>query len=318
MSNATKTLALVFVGLLVLTGLVQWMSSPSASEAFQRDVIALDTAAVQTLVIDNPSRDAPVRLTRSDGPWRVQSGEGSAYPASAEAVRRALGTLSTLNVNALVTRQESKHARFQVDSTGTTVTALGRDDQNLARLIVGKPTFTGRQQANTYVRPAGEASVYEVESFLPSQLNKDVEEWRDKSVWSLDRTAITQVDFEYPADSAFTMTKSTAQTGTAWTSTGDTLRTGAVGQVINQITDLRASGFAEGGSPDAFGDALHTLRIHLGSGQQKVIRLKPSAENEATYRATATDYPYVFEVRKSTWDRQVLRSRSALLQQGSE
>lgn len=314
MSNATKTLSAVFVGLLVLTGLTEWLGSPSASEAFQRTVVTLDTAEVQTLVVDEPGDTAPIRLSRSADGWTVTRGtDGTPYPASRSAVERALETLSTLQANAVVTRQSSKYARFEVDSTGTAVTAVDADGDALAELVVGRSSFANRRP-NTYVRPVGDPSVYEVGGVLTSRLGKDVEGWREKRVWRLVRRAVTQIDFEYPADSAFSMQRVMADSASAWVSAGDTLRPGTVGQLLDELATLDATGFAENLTPDTFGEARYTLRLHFDGGAQRVLRLRPSDEEaEAGYYATASDYPYVFEVRRSTWDDRVLKSRADLL-----
>lgn len=55
MTNATKTLTVIFVSLLVITGLVKWIGSPSSSQAFQSRLVEVDTAAVNRMVIDRKS-----------------------------------------------------------------------------------------------------------------------------------------------------------------------------------------------------------------------------------------------------------------------
>lgn len=314
MTNATKTLGVLFVGLTALTGLTAWLQGPSASEAFRRTLVALDTAAVQTLIVQPTPDEAPVRLARADAGWTVQRGpDGPAYPADAEAVRRALDALAALRANAVVTRQPEKHARFQVDSTGTWVTARDADGNALAELVLGRMHFAQRRQPNTYVRPAAEPAVYEVEGMLNTRFNNDVEGWRAKRVWSLDRSRITRIELDYPADSAFAIERATTAAGTAWLSRGDTLQTGAVGQLLDELATLDAAGFADDLTPEAFGAAPYLVRLHLDNGTQRAVRLRPAEDDASVYRAVATDYPYVFEVRASTWDRRVLQGRAALL-----
>ncbi len=317
MSNATKTLALAFVGSLALVGLVTWTGGSPASEAFRGTVIALDTADVAALVVQDPDEEAPVRLARAEGGWTVGRGEeGPRYPAEAASVRRALEALGALRASAVVTRQPEKHARFAVDSTGTTVTALDDDGDVLARLVVGRVSFAS-QQPRTYVRPADDPSVFEVEGMLASRLNRDLEAWREKRVWTLDRAALTRIDFAYPADSAFSIERAVGEA--AWVSEGDTLQAGVVGQLVDELAALDAAGFAEDLDPEAFGTARYTLRLHLDGGEARELRLRPAdGEEDTRYLVAASGYPYVFEVRKRTWDNRVLKARSALLREGDE
>jgi len=315
MTNATKTLAALFVGLTVLTGLTAWMEGPAASDAFQRSLVTVDTAAVQALAVRTPEAALSVRLARTaDAGWAVQRGaDGPTYPADAEAVQRALDALGTLRARAVVTRQPEKHARFQVDSTGTIVTALDDEGSALAELTIGRTSFTQRRQPNTYVRPSDAPAVYEVDGLLGTRFNKDVEAWREKRVWTLDRSRIAQVAFKYPADSAFSIERVTTVGGSTWASRGDTLQTAAVGPLLDELARLDATGFVEDQTPDAFGDPLYTLRLGMENGAQRVLRLRPAEDDDNAYWTVASDYPYVFTVRASTWDQRVLNGRSALL-----
>lgn len=312
MSNATKTLAFVFVSTLVLTGLVTWMDGPAASEAFRGTVVTLDTAEVATLVVQDPDEEAPVRLARAEDGWTVSRGEGKPqYPAGAAPVEEALEALRTLRASAVVTRQPERHARFDVDSTGTTVTAFDEDGEALAGLVVGRVSFAN-QQPRTYVRPADDPSVFEVEGLLASRFNRDLEAWRDKRIWTLDRAALTRIDFEYPADSSFSIERVATGAGRAWVSAGDTLKTGQVGQLIDELATLDAVGFAEDLTPEDFGEAIYALRLHFDEGGERVLRLRPAGD-DAWYVVAASGYPYVFEVRQGTWERRVLRARAELL-----
>lgn len=338
MTNATKTLAIVFAGTLVLAFAATWGGGSTSSAAFQSQLLAVDTAQVQAVRIERPGAPT-VRLERSDGQWSVVPADTSAtYPASVPTVRQTLETLSSLEVSTVATRQSEKHPRYGVDTTGTTVSMLGGGGETLGQLIVGRtqiqrPPSSGQSQNPmqrmrrrrgtpiTYVRSPDQPDVYSVERSLGSVVNRSVEDWRDKNIWTVDQSQVQRVDFSYPADSSFTMqrvvqrdtTAGAAASSGTWLSEGDTLATSETSSMLRRLSSPDADGFAEGTSPDALGDPLYTVQIQLADGSSRALHFHSSDSGE-NYLVTADGYPYVARVQAGRWDRLVLQGRSALLQ----
>lgn len=334
MTNATKTLALLFAATLALALATSWSWSTTSSAAFQNELLAVDTSAVQAVQIERSAPSA-IRLERTSDGWAVAPGDTSVtYPASLQSVDQLLSTLPSLEVSAVATRQPDKHPRYGVDSTGTTITMLGDGGEALGSLIVGRTRIRRSQQGQgrspmrrrrrggtpiTYVRSPDRPDVYSIEQSLRSLTSRSVDDWRDKQIWGLTRNDIQRVDFQYPADSSFTITRvsgsDTTSAPDAWVSAGDTLAESQVSSLMNSLTSPRADGFVEDKQPKVLGDAPFTIRLHLSqqSGSPQVLRLRPAPDDQY-YHASAEGYPYVVELRKSTWDRSVLTGRSALLQ----
>jgi len=337
MTNATKTLALFFAATLVLALATTWGGSTPSSAAFQAELLAVDTSAVQAVQIERPSGPS-VRLERTSGDWSVRPSDTSAaYPADAQAVRQALDRLPSLEVAAVATRQPDKHPQYGVDSTGTTVTMLGDGGEALGTLIVGRTRVRRPQSSSggpsrnslrqrqrrgtpvTYVRPPDRPDVYSIEQSLRSVTAQTVEDWRDKTIWGLARSDIRRIDLQYPADSSFTMRRvaasDTAAAPAAWVSAGDTLSQSEVSSMLRVLSSPQADGFAESTAPDDFGKAQYEVRLHLTDGSRRSIRLRP-APDARQYLAVADGLPYVVELQSGSWDRSVLRGRSALLESG--
>lgn len=333
MTNATKTLAIVFAATLALALASTWGGSSSSSAAFQGQLLSVDTSAVQAVRIERSGAPS-VRLEQADGGWSVAPADTTAtYPASSESVNRLFSSLPALEVNAVTTRQPDKHPRYGVDSTGTRVTLLGAGDEPLGNLIVGRtemqrPQSQGRQQnpmqrmrqgtAITYVRQPDRPDVYSVEQSLRSITDRSITDWRDKRLWALDRSAIRQVDFTFPGDSSFTMKRAapsdTAATGApdTWLSAGDTLATTEVSSLLRTLSTPRADGFVENTSPEDFGEAPYKVLVQTADGSRRTLRLRPASGGE-NYVAAADAFPYVVELDKNQWDDAVLQGRSALL-----
>ncbi|MDR8392822.1 DUF4340 domain-containing protein [Aliifodinibius sp. S!AR15-10] len=310
MTNATKSLAIIFVSLLVVTGLVKWTDTSSSSQAFRSTLVEVDQARVNRIVIEAPTQNRTLTLKKEGSSWQVtgkSTEEG--YPADSTSIIRAIEQLNDLSVQAVATRNPQKYTRFKVDSTGTTV-SLYNNENLLSSIIIGAPQIISRQQYNNYVRPVDDEAVYSVEGLLSSTYGKDLEGWRDKAVWDLDDSQISRIDFLFPADSSYSIQRAGDN---EWVSDGDTLSASSVSRVTSRLSSLSASGFVEGVSPSSFGTELYAIQLQLEDGTQKTLRLKLPGEEASSYHAVAGDYPYTFTLSKASFGNSVLKARGELL-----
>lgn len=311
MSNATKSLAIIFAVLVVITGLVKWSSGPAESEALRKGLATFDTTAVDKIVIDRPTNDPSILLTRSKNVWNVEQDreESGVYPAASGKISRAMQELKNMEILAVVSRNESEYPRFKVDSTGTRVSLYDGAEQ-LESVILGAPQMESRRQFNNYVRPADEEAVYTVSGFVSSTFNQDWDAWRNKKVWNLNRQDLQHVEFDYPADSSYTVTKATPN---SWVAGNDTVNTSVMATVVDKLSRLNAKGFEQDVTKETFGEPLYTLRLQLTNGDQKNIELRPNPNNNNEYIGRTDDFPYIFTLDKNSWDNQVLKPRRELL-----
>ncbi|MFH5882794.1 DUF4340 domain-containing protein [Halalkalibaculum sp. DA3122] len=312
MTQATKSLAIIWVVLLVITGLLKWTDTSSSSEAFRTSLVEVDTAMVDRIEIESPTQNRMISLQRENSSWMVgQSAEEVHYPADENAIKRAIEQLNALNIQAVATRDPQKYTRFKVDSTGTKV-SLYDDETLLSSLIIGAPRIISRQQYNNYVRPVEDEAVYAVDRLLSPTFGKDLEGWRNKVVWELEDSQISRIDFLFPADSSYSIQR--AGTGNSWVSEGDTLNSSSVSRITSNLGRLRADGFVKDQAPDQFGNERYAIQVQLQNGSRKTLRLKSLDGEPSSYQAVATDFPYTFTLNKSSFDNSVLRAREDLLE----
>ena len=333
MTNATKTLTLLFAATVALAAVTAWGGGGASSAAFQERLLPVDTSAVQAIRIERSGGPA-VRLRRADTTWVVAPTDTAAtYPADVGAVNQLFAILPSLQVSAVATRQPDNHPRYGVDSTGTRITLLGSGDQPLAALIVGRtrmrrPQSQGRAQNPmkrmqrrrgtpiTYVRTPDRPDVYSVEQSLGSITRRGVDEWRDRQLWAVNRANIQRIDVNLPGDSSFPMQRAApGDTASAvgpwtWVSRGDTLSSSTVSSVLRTLSSPQADGFVTGTTPDALGEPQYRVRLHLRDGSRRTLRLYPPTDG--AYRGVASGFEYVVRLQASTWD-EVLRDRSAYL-----
>lgn len=309
MTNATKSLAGIFVVLLIVTVAMKWLSGSEVSRAFRSNLFQVDIDQVSKLVIDHPGNPTLTMQKTNEG-WQVSKEEGQErYPADATSINGAINKLNNLSVNAVATRNSEKFTRYKVDSTGIKV-ALYNEDEMLSSIYVGAPQRAGRRSLNNYVRLANEDAVYTVEGFLRSTFSKKLEGWRQKRVWDVEQSNILRVDFLYPADSSFTIKKTANQ---QWVSSGDTLSNSKVSLALSTLATPRASGFADGLEKESFGNEEYAVQVEMSGGEHHRLRLKESPADTTKYIGVSPDSPYVFSFQKSTWNDNVLKARSEFL-----
>jgi hypothetical protein len=162
------------------------------------------------------------------------------------------------------------------------------------------------------VRPVGDKTVYAVNGFLGSSFSTKVSSWRDKNVWGLKQKQISGIDFNFPADSSYSIKK---VKGGKWISKGDTLKKSAVNNILYKFSPLRANGFVDSLAVPDFGKKLYAIQLHLSNGAVKTLKIKLSEKDSTAFEATASGYPYVFTLNKSTWKNSALKGRKELLKE---
>lgn len=309
MTNATKTLAIIFAVTSVIALVLHWSSGAQASRAFKSNLVEVDTASVDKMVINHPTKPT-LTLTKTNQQWSVSGQSATSYMADKGQIMSAIARLNNLSVNAVATRNPEKYTRYKVDSTGINV-ALYQENQKLNSIFVGASQRAGRRSLNNYVRLENENAVYTVDGFLRSTFSRDMTSWREKQVWDLDQQNISKVTFTYPADSSYVINRTV---NNKWVASGDTLSGSSVGSVLRDLSDLTADGFANSRSVDQFGNEKYVLQLQLKDGKQYRLQIKESPDNNDEYLAVSKGFPYVFTLQKSQWKDNVLKSRSDLLQ----
>ncbi len=250
-----KILSITFGVLLVLYLVTQFTGGKGNERNFRTDLVAMDTAAVNRIVL-NPKEGEAVTFTEENSAWQVSQGDKTAQ-ADQQAVQSLLGTLLQLEPQRLAARSEEKWNTFEVtDSLGSQVQAYNGKNL-LADVYVGKfslqqmpqqpmqpgmpPMQQQRPKATSYVRLADEAEVYAVDGFLTTSFNRQFNSWRDRNFLQLEKENISRISFQYPADSSFTL----ALTDSIWTIKGTTADSAQTAQYLNQIARLTSSDFAD-------------------------------------------------------------------------
>lgn len=179
--------------LVVLVGLTAWRLSarkaedaPAAKAEIELPKIKSDT--IDALELTAPERGT-VRLVKQGEDWRVA--EPVDAKADQDAVKTALTKLEELELTGVAATKAKNHERLEVDEAkGTRVMAKTGD-------TVVFDGYVGVFQAgNSMLRLNGQEPVATVKGSIRYAFNKQVREWRDRTVTKVEPSDVQRAVFE--------------------------------------------------------------------------------------------------------------------------
>jgi hypothetical protein len=250
-----KFLVGVLIGLAAVFALSRIFRSSQLQSNLRTELLQLDTASVTKLLLYPKSENGKeIELTRAGKSWTVKKENRSANTEQGS-VNNALAAFVKLKPLRLVTKKKEKWNEYSVADSGTYVKIYKGDDV-VANVHIGRIGYNqssdGQFSAGgifTYVRLTNENEVYAVEGFLESSFNRNYNDWRDKSFLRLKKDQITEIQFSYPADSSFLLTKKDKN----WWIGSEQADSLKVNNYLSQLEYKNANSFADdflGGTAD--------------------------------------------------------------------
>jgi len=218
------------------------------------------------------SLGAEAQLARDDaGTWVVPD-KGN-YPADAKAIERMLEAIETMDRGTVVSRNPEKQTLYEVDEvTGTEVTVLDKDENELAHFFVGK---AGQDFFSTNIRIAGQNEVRLVRKMLSYMFKRPGADWREKLLFDLDDTKIVKYQVT-GMEGASTFEKSEQGTwSTIEPTAGKDFDADDMKRAASGFAKLRVSGFAEEKDKDKFAldKPRWTITATTDDGEEYTLRV---------------------------------------------
>jgi len=274
-----KSLIIIFAVLLILVILIFYIDSRKGERTFRSNIVDIDTSRVTSIIIyPKTIRQEPVEIQRKGYLWKIKS-QQKLFNADENIVNNILKTLTELKPKRVAATDKSRWKEFEVTDSLATRVQLITGKKKGADIYFGK--FSYQQPKNqmayyynqrgtitTYVRIADEKIVYVVEGYLGMTLNRELNDFRNKSILKSDRSNWTRLSFTYPADSSFYLIKE----GGKWLVNGLLADSGSVTDYFNSISRLTSSDFIDDQKP-LYGGPDFTLNIE-GDNFVKPIQVK--------------------------------------------
>ncbi len=279
-------------------------------------------AEVDSLTIQTATSE--VRLALKDGNWFVSRGEGQTeYEASQSIVDNLLSDVKDMKVLATASRSAgSDSARYGLDDASKIVVTAYSGQNPVRTLHVGKATSTNSQN---YMQIDDDAAIYIVASALHRDFDKQCDDIRSKSIYSLgDDEKIESLSCTvYPSEGeeggkeerfAFKREASAASSDSStdaenmsvskdsWKLTegqveeGKELDTDKVANWVTSLSNLSASAWLADKSPVPAGYALAgKLSFKAGGKSYETAVYKGKEGEEDAYVMSCSESPYLFK-----------------------
>ena len=250
--SSIKMIGILAVLVLVYLGF-EFFGGKSRSKSFKTELVEIDTAKVSKLIIE--SRGESLELIKENNTWKVSIGNGKYAEAQKSNVKSTLNSLLTIKPSRIVAKDSEKWKDYQVDSAGTRVQVF-EGSKNTLDLVIGRFGFNqqamqqqqqmmmggrGMQQFFSYVRLQNEDEVYVADNFMGMSINSDAGGYRNKQLLSLTTDIISQIQFNYPADSGFVLSK----IDSAWSIYGNQPDSAATASYLSDLRYVNSSDFVD-------------------------------------------------------------------------
>ncbi len=287
MFKSNKTLGIIFVVLALVTALVFLTDTGKKERTFRKDLVAIDTAKVNEIIIYPKSQNGKeVKLVKESDGWKVVLENGKKAPVLKNKVKGMFSQLLAVKPNRLVAREKDKWPAYEVDSTATRVVVMEGGKKTLD-LVIGRFNFKQPRSMSTYVRLFNDTDVYEVDGFLSMSFNRGANDFRDNVVINGNYKKWNRLIFDYPADSSFQMTK----VKNRWTAGVEILDSAKTEQYLRKIAHINNSKFDDNINPEKLGEPVYTLTIEGEDGKNIIVSayvdssksVVTSSQNPGTY-----------------------------------
>jgi hypothetical protein len=153
-----------------------------------KSIIDFTDGDIQRLEVSADGKQ--LQLVQKDDKWSIE--QPAAYAADGSTVRSFLSTLRSMRATDFPDDQPTQLSTYGLDNPRLKITLhLGKDNAEKS-ILVGKEN----DKKEIYVQRGGQPTVYTVSDWVFRDLNKNVADFRDKTVLAFDRDKLTAVELK--------------------------------------------------------------------------------------------------------------------------
>ena len=161
---------------------------------FDSSIVAVDTAQIDQIIITpKEGGGEPFSLQKEDGKWMANQGSLK-VPATSSAMKAMLERFVKVDAKRVVSKSPDKFSTYEVEEGKATRIQANAGKKSLADFLVGSFKFDqATRSASSYMRKSGQNEVYVVDGFLSMSFNQSFDNFRDKTLISLNQSDITRI-----------------------------------------------------------------------------------------------------------------------------
>lgn len=185
----------IFIGIFIILFLFAYLYERETNKGEQKSLSEIllfpDFKPEQAVEIQIKSKEKTVVLTKKAEKWMVAL-NGGYYPADIEGVENVFKTIKGMHRECIISTDPAKYPLFELDEkNGLDVKIKGTGNSKLAHFYVGK---NGPDLFSTYIRKEGEKEVLLLSGILKANFEKELREWRDRTIFNLNPGDILKVE----------------------------------------------------------------------------------------------------------------------------
>ncbi len=283
-SNVKLLLILVVLG--AGFGIAKYLQSKKGERNFRSELVKIDSAKVSTFLIYPKSKKGEeVKLFKEGDGWKVRISENKSLSVEGEKIAGLIKTVSEMKPTRLAARSSDKWQEFEVDTNGTHV-IVKEGDKKVLDAVIGKFSFSGGRNVETYVRLTGEDETYTVNGFLEGTFNSGIEAWRDKTIAKGNKEDWTKISFSISDTVRYELVRG----DTSWIIGDMPANKTEVDDYLNELANLSGFAFADDVDINTLGSPQNVVEVYDSStvavkvegfvlGDKKIIRSSLNADN---------------------------------------
>ena len=226
-----KSLVILFSVLLVLTVIVRLIDWKKGEKSFEGNIVEYQTELIdRVLVFPKVLSGKQVELKKENNKWQVIE-DGKIFSADQSLVQSVVDRLNKMSPDAIATSKKERWTNFELEDSQATRIQLFQGTTMQTEIFLGKYSFSN-SEGKSYIRKAGNNTVYRISGSQASDFNRDFNGFKDKTVLRVNRGEVVKFDFSYPADSSFVLEKIEEK----WLLDGQNADSVAVEQFISGLT----------------------------------------------------------------------------------
>jgi len=281
---------LKLIGILVILGaaylILEFTANSGRSRSFREVLVDIDTAKVNKILISKG--DKQVQLDKEGGNWELLLDNGKKVPAISSNVRNALSTLNTIKPSRIVARKSEKWNEYQVDTAGIQVQVFEGNTKSLD-IIIGKFGVKGQRQFYTHVRLTEDDEVYIADNFMGISFPSDAASFRNKQLVRFVIDSLTGVQYDYPADTSFTVLKTIDDN---WVIDGNSTDSASTVRTLRSFRFVSGRDFVDDINFGESGTELLTLTLNLKSEEDIVVKAYSHPQHQWILNSTLNPEAY--------------------------
>ena len=183
---------LILAAVLAALAALYFLSERSAAKKERKTEVALvagfDASQAAAITITAPGKDA-VMLKKYGDAWKLTAG-GMTCGAETAAVTSLLEQVRKIKSATVASRNPKNFDSFEIsDAKAVDVKIKDAGQKVLAQVLLGK---NGPDIFSTYVRAKDAGTVYLAPGLLKNMADRELKDWRDKTIWKLNGDRIAQ------------------------------------------------------------------------------------------------------------------------------